>query len=322
MNVKLSVVIPTYRRPELLLRCLQILATQTFSSDEYEVIVVTDGPDMLTENALADFNKGKANKVNFRATPVKKGPAAARNYGWLAAKGELIVFTDDDCVPDKDWLLSYYQEYLRDKNRGFTGKTIVPIPEHPTDYERNIAGLETADFITANCACSKKLLSAIGGFDEQFTMAWREDSELEFKLIGANIPVVRVHNAIVIHPVRQADWGVSLKEQKKTMYNALLYKKYPTLYRRKIQPTPPLYYVVITCFILMLAGLVTKMNLLFTGGMLLWFGMSIWFSWRRLRFTSREPGHLLEMLTTSLLIPFLSVYWQFYGAFKYRVLFI
>jgi glycosyltransferase involved in cell wall biosynthesis len=323
MNIQLSVVIPTYRRPELLLRCLRALMTQRFNRNAYEVIVITDGPDAITEKALNTFNKGRVNKVRYGATIVKKGPAAARNYGWLAAKGELIVFTDDDCIPDKNWLDAYYREYLRHTNSAFTGKTIVPIPEDPTDYELNTAGLQTADFITANCACPKKLLLTIGGFDEQFTIAWREDSDLEFKLINAGIPITKVNDAIVTHPVRHADWGISLKEQRKTMYNALLYKKYPSLYRQKIQPSPPVYYyAIISSFIIMLAGLMAKNNLLSKGGLILWLGLSLLFAYRRLKFTNRHINHLLEMVVTSLLIPFLSVYWQFYGAIKYRVLFI
>jgi glycosyltransferase involved in cell wall biosynthesis len=323
MSVTISVVIPTYKRPELLLRCLQALTIQRFNRPSYEIIVITDGPDPVTEKAVSAFNKYRVHKIKFGATPAKKGPAAARNYGWLAAKGELIVFTDDDCIPDRNWLAAYYQGYLTDSHRAFTGKTIVPIAKNPTDYELNTAGLETADFITANCACPKKLLSAIGGFDEQFAMAWREDSELEFKLIAAGIPVSKVNSALVVHPVRQAPWGVSLKEQKKTQYNALLYKKYPVLYRRKIQPSPPVYYyAIIFCFIIMMAGLISNSGLLFISGMVLWLSLSLWFAYRRLKFTSREPGHLMEMLATSLLIPFLSIYWQFYGALKYRVLFI
>ena len=69
-------------------------------------------------------------------------------------------------------------------------------------------------------------------------MAWREDSDLEFRLLQQGIPIWRLQNALVIHPVRKASWGVSLKEQKKGMFNALLYKKYPGLYRKKIQPRP------------------------------------------------------------------------------------
>jgi glycosyltransferase involved in cell wall biosynthesis len=324
MKVQVSVVIPTYRRPELLLRCLSALAVQRFDRNAYEVIVVSDGPDAVTEKALISYRKkNKFVQIRNMAMSQKRGPAAARNHGWAKAKGELIIFTDDDCIPDKNWLIAFYREYLLDKTNAFTGKTIVPISGHPTDYERNIAGLETADFITANCACPKKVLKAIDGFDEEFTMAWREDSELEFKLIDAGLRITKVNEAIVTHPVRQADWGISLKEQKKTMYNALLYKKYPALYRQKIQPSPPFYYyTTITFFILMLAGLFIKVSIVFIGGLLLWLGLTLLFAYRRLKFTSRQPNHLMEMVATSMLIPFFSIYWQFYGALKYRVLFI
>ncbi|MDB4920738.1 glycosyltransferase [Mucilaginibacter sp.] len=323
MNIQLSVVIPTYRRPELLLNCLRAVYTQRFAAGAFEIIVVSDGADPLSEKAVTAFNKHRALPVQYYALPAKKGPAAARNYGWLLAKGALIVFTDDDCQPANNWLCSYYERFVTDKSKVFTGKTIVPLPACPTDYERNVAHLEEADFITANCACSKRILLATGGFDEQFATAWREDSDLEFKLIKAGIWIEKVESAVVTHPVRTAKWGVSIKEQKKTMYNALLYKKWPELYRQKIQPNPPVYYyATLSFFLLMPAGGLLKTPLLITAGLTGWLALSVFFAFRRLKFTSRKPRHLLEMAVTSLLIPFLSVYWQFYGAFKYRVLFL
>jgi glycosyltransferase involved in cell wall biosynthesis len=321
MNVKLSVVIPTYKRPKLLLKCLDALAMQTIEQGSYEIIVVSDGHDPATAEALAQFNTGGACVLKYKALPSKKGPAAARNYGWLAAKGELVVFTDDDCIPDSNFLSAYYQAFVADKARAFTGRTIVPLPKCPTDYERNTAGLEEAEFITANCACPKALLLKVGGFDEEFALAWREDSELEFKLINAGVPIVKINAALVVHPVRRAPWGVSLMEQKKTMYNALLYKKHPSLYRSKIQPVPPVYYYAIAaCFVVMLAGLLFKLTLLLMCGLVGWLTLTLNFAYRRLRPTSRMPAHVLEMLVTSVLIPFLSLYWQFYGAVKYRKL--
>jgi glycosyltransferase involved in cell wall biosynthesis len=321
MNVQLSVVIPTYKRPKLLLRCLQALLAQQLDPAAYEIIIVSDGPDPATERELTAFYRGKLSRLQHLSLPEKKGPAAARNYGWLAAKGELIVFTDDDCIPDGDFLAAYHQAYLTDKESAFTGKTHVPVSSVPTDYERNISGLETADFITANCACPKKLLLAVGGFDEEFTSAWREDSELEFKFINAGVPIVKISQALVVHPVRQAAWGISLKEQRKTMYNTLLYKKHPALYRRKIQTAPPLhYYAIAVCFILMLTGLAFHSPSLTIIGLVGWLGLSLSFAYRRLRQTNRTPAHILEMTITSLFIPFLSLYWQYYGAIKYRKL--
>ncbi|MGN6398247.1 MAG: glycosyltransferase family 2 protein [Mucilaginibacter sp.] len=323
MNVQISVVIPTYRRPELLLRCLKALTAQRIERWAYEIVVVSDGPDGLTQKAISAFNRRRAYPVKYYWLPEKKGPAAARNYGWLKAKGELIAFTDDDCIPNESWLLSYRRAYELISESAFTGQTIVPIPEHPTDYERNISHLQNADFITANCACPKKILLITGGFDEKFPAAWREDSDFEFNLLQSGIPITKIKNATVIHPVRQARWGVSIADQKKTMYNALLYKKHPQLYRQKIQPSPPVYYYcIIMSFLLLLTGVLTRSASISVPGLVLWLGMSLLFAWRRLKLTSRHPVHIAEMAITSLLIPLLSIYWQFYGALKYRVLFI
>jgi glycosyltransferase involved in cell wall biosynthesis len=323
MNIKISVVVPTYQRPALLLKCLRALITQKFNRDEYEILIVSDGPDAATAEVLNKWLKNKLHQVRYLTTPQKKGPAAARNYGWLAARGILIAFTDDDCVPNKNWLNAYWSRYIPGTDTAFTGKVIVPIPKRPTDFELNTAGLQTAEFITANCCCTKNSLEKIGGFDEQFTMAWREDSDLEFKLINQQITISHLDDAVVVHPVRQAPWGISIKEQKKTMFNALLYKKYPTLYRQKIQPQPAYkYYAVTLAFVVALGGLYLKMSALSITGFTIWTGLTVEFIIRRLMLTKRTFNHILEMAITSVAIPFLSLYWQFYGALKYRVLFI
>ncbi|MDB4926651.1 glycosyltransferase [Mucilaginibacter sp.] len=323
MEIQLSVVIPTYRRPKLLLNCLSALGAQRFDPEAFEIIVVSDGPDKPTENVVTRWNVKNLPRIRYFHIPEKKGPAAARNYGWLNAKGGLVAFTDDDCIPDENWLQAFYNQYHAEDCLAFSGKTVVPVPEKPTDYELNIANLQTADFITANCCCTKKALAITGGFDEQFTMAWREDSDLEFKLIKAGIFIIKVGNAIVTHPVRKAAWGISIKEQKKTLYNALLYKKYPELYRQKIQPASPVhYYMIILAFFIMMTGFILRNTSFATGGFIIWMSLTLLFTLRRLHATTLAPYHLLEMVVTSLCIPFLSVYWQCYGAIKYRVLFI
>ena len=184
-------------------------------------------------------------------------------------------------------------------------KTIVPLPRKPTDYELNVGHLQTADFITANCCCSKKALELTGGFDEQFSMAWREDSDLEFRLMQGNIPITKIDNAVVVHPVRKARWGVSIRDQRKTMFNALLYKKFPGLYRQKIQPKPPLiYYATIFSFLIMLTGIVVGSRWLSLGGGSVWIILTFVFIIRRLKKTSLAFSHVAEMTITSFIIPF------------------
>jgi glycosyltransferase involved in cell wall biosynthesis len=299
------------------------LLKQKFNKHEYEVIVVSDGPDIDTRLLVNDLAKNRVTSLRFLSLPVKKGPAAARNYGWLNARGKIIAFTDDDCLPDSHWLKEIAANINSTTDEAITGRVIVPRSKRPSDYEQNTAGLETADFVTANCACTRSALIKTGGFDEKFGMAWREDSDLQFKLILEQIPVKRIENAVVVHPVRTAQWGVSIKEQKKTQYNALLYKKYPVLYRKKIQSIPPLlYYGIIAAFILMLAGILMHNRWLGIGGFYTWIFLTFNFIVKRLYTTSLSARHIAEMVITSFIIPFISVYWQWYGAFKYKVFFI
>ncbi|NEU07129.1 glycosyltransferase [Flavihumibacter sp. R14] len=315
----ISVVIPTYRRPELLSKCLKALRAQTIDKELFEVIVVHDGQDIVSEKKI----KKSFPEVRYYSLKENKGPAAARNYGWLNAKGILIAFTDDDCVPDKNWLNDIRISYHNEAEVAFAGKVRVPLPEFPTDFELNTARLAEAAFITANCICTKAALLRVGGFDERFKMAWREDSDLEFKLLSENIPIKKLETALVIHPVRKVPWGISIKEQKKGMFNALLYKKFPFLYREKIGDTPPyFYYLMIVFFFGMIYGLITSQAQTLEISLVGYLFSFVLFAFKRLKNTSRRVSHVVEILVTSIVIPFASVYWQWYGAYKYRVLFI
>ena len=65
--------------------------------------------------------------------------------------------------------------------------------------------------------------------------AWREDSDLQFALMRAGLAIARADDAMVLHPVRPARWGVSMLQQKKSQFDALLYKKHRTLFRERIR---------------------------------------------------------------------------------------
>jgi cellulose synthase/poly-beta-1,6-N-acetylglucosamine synthase-like glycosyltransferase len=263
--------------------------------------------------------------VNCISLPFKKGPAAARNVGWRRAQGELIVFTDDDTLPMPNCLHQYWLAFTPFRNTAiaFSGTIKVPLQGMPTDYEMNIRRLEEARFVTANCACSKKALELIGGLDEDFTMAWREDTALEFDLSEKDIPIVKVPGALIVHPVRSASWGVSIKEQKKGMFNALLYKKHTELYEQSnMQRTPRYYYIITLMLILALLFCIYKNMPLMTGCLAVWLALTGWFAFKRLSNTKRNLTHIAEMVFTSAVIPVLSVYWTIYGAIKFKTFFI
>jgi GT2 family glycosyltransferase len=279
-----SVVVPTCGRPELLKRCLDALEAQTLPAEHMEIIIVDD-------------------------THSRRGPAAARNKGWRRANGDLVAFTDDDTVPDPRWLERGLAAFAPDVD-AVCGRLVMPIPSTPTDYERNESGLERAEFVTANCFVRRAVLQALGGFDETFRLPWREDSDLQFRLLEAGHRIVRAEDAVVVHPVRPAPWGVSVKQQKKVMFDALLFRKHPELYRTRIRRAPRWdYYLVVASLV---ASVVSPWWLA------LWALLTARLCAYRLRGTSKSPGHIAEMVVTSIVIPPLSVFWRVVGALKFR----
>lgn len=321
-KTKLSIVIPTYQRPLLLARCLAALANQTLEQYLYDIIVVGDGYDEQTEHLVRTFDQRLQPQITYIHTEGKKGPAAARNLGWLYADSPLIAFTDDDCVPDGLWLQEIFDAYKEEDQIVYTGAVFVPASQSPTDFEKNTMQLELAEFVTANCICTKKALYHVGGFDERFKLAWREDSDLHFKFLRAKIPIVKLKKAVVIHPVRRAKWGVSIKEQKKGIYNALLAKKYPQLYSKRIShPINSLYYSLLFLLISMSILWLINLKWAFLVSLGIWLFLTVKFILIRLDGTSKSFSHIGEMTLTSMLIPYLSVYWQLYGAIKFRTVY-
>jgi hypothetical protein len=127
----------------------------------------------------------------------------------------------------------------------------------------------------------------------------------------------------VLHPVRAERWGVSLRQQRNTYFDALLYKKHPQLYRERIRRRPPWNYYAIV------AGALAAPPLAWAGAgaaaalaATVWLGGVLQLAVARLGPTARTPRHVMEMLATSALIPFLSVYWRLRGAWDFRTGFL
>jgi glycosyltransferase involved in cell wall biosynthesis len=319
-----SVVVPTYRRPAMLDACLAALCRQDLSASRYEILVCDDGPDDATQTCVERVAIAQAARgLSVRYLPVTRtqGPAGARNAGWREARAPLIAFTDDDTLPAPHWLTAGVAA-LAGGAAAAAGTIVVPRPDCPTDYEADASGLERAEFATANVFVTRAFLVATGGFDERFTSAWREDSDLQFTLLRAGGEIVRAADAVVVHPVRPARWGVSIAQQKKSQFDALLYRKHPALFKARIRARPPLLYYAILCAALtaLLGGLAhhTAVALM---GLLTWFVLTGYFCAMRLRGRDRSWRHLAEMAWTSIPIPFLSIFWRLYGAIRFKVFF-
>ncbi|HVU70164.1 MAG TPA: glycosyltransferase [Ktedonobacteraceae bacterium] len=325
MSIAVSVVVPTFRRPELLARCLEALLAQEFAPEDYEIVIVDDAASKQTRLQVERYARqarAQGRQVFYLSTTGQRGPAAARNLGWRAARGEVIAFTDDDCLPAPDWLREGLAAFRGDV-MAVSGRIRVPVPPQPTDYEYDTSHLEESEFATANCLYRRSALLAVGGFDERFTAAWREDSDLFFLLLERGMRAIRCPSAVVVHPVRPARWGVSLFQQRKAMFNALLYKKHSKLYRQRIQATPLWHYYWMTgALLLTLLALLCMLWPLAILAMLTWLALTVRFCWRRLAHTSRAPAHVGEMLITSALIPPLALFWRLRGMLIFRVLFL
>lgn len=312
-----SVVIPTYRRRGKLQRCLAAVLTQSLDAAEYEVLVCDDAGEPDLADAVRAVGE-RFGRFDLRYLPPgeRRGPAAARNRGWRAARGRIVAFTDDDCVPSMDWL----EEGLRamDGLDAAQGRILVPLRDHPTDYELNASHLEEAACATANFFCRREALEETGGFDERFRKAWREDSDLHFSLLERGRRVGRARRAVVVHPVAQARWGFGLEQQANSYYDALLYKKHPKLYLQVIGGPPWQYYVAAGCLLMGVGGWLSGLEL-WRAALAVWAAWTVLFCAKRLARTSKSPRHVIEMAVTSALIPLIAVFWRLRGAVAFRV---
>jgi len=318
-----SVVIPTYGRPDLLERCLDAVMEQTLPAAAYEVIVCDDGPspavDALVRSKSAAAPAGPG--LRYCAVHGSQGPAGARNAGWRMAAASLIAFTDDDTVPAGDWLAKGLKA-MEGGAGAAAGRIHMPLPERATDHQRDAARLQEAEFATANCFVRVEALRAVGGFDERYTIAWREDSDLHFALLEHGFQIIRADEAVVEHPLRDAPFAAGVAAQRKIMFDVLLYRKYPKLYRQRIRSHWPwLYLAISACLIAALVFFVAGRQGAALAAASAWLALSVFFFFRRLAGSAPTAENLAELMLTSVLIPPLSIYWRLRGARRFGAAF-
>jgi mycofactocin glycosyltransferase len=195
----LSIVIPTYRRPYGLARLLQSLAPQMKEQVGREVIVVNDGTDDATYDAIIAPHRGW---VNYIAAAENRGPAAARNKGVRAATGNFLVFIDDDCAAPFGWLDQLARLLAADPQLDAVGGTTRPLAsQHPTWFERLLTESgchpnpvfyrdQLIVMVSACLAVRKIAFDALGGFVERI-IPLAEDRNLttRLRLAGAKCAI-------------------------------------------------------------------------------------------------------------------------------------
>ncbi len=236
------------------------------------------------------------------------GPAAARNIGWRAASAPWVVFLDDDVVPTEGWL----SDLARDLSIApldvvaVQGRVSVPLPQdrRPTDWERNVAGLETARWITADMAVRRAVLAKVGGFDERFPRAYREDADLALRLkaSGERLTMGSRH---VLHPVRPAPWWISVKLQAGNRDDVLLAALHPGDEREAAVPRGRRrrHLATTTSGLAGLAGAVLRRRWLAWAGLAGWLVGTAELAWARVAPGPRDPGEVAAMVATSTALP-------------------
>ncbi len=186
-----SVIIPTWNRPKELVRCLQSFATLKYPSRDCELIVVNDGGDKSFSAITSDIKKS----LPVRFVDIEHGGvSAARNFGAKLARGDYLAFTDDDCYVDKNWLLMFENGFEDGKWDALGGQSLNPFPDniparanqYIVDFLYNYLideGENALLLVSNNVAYRRSVFEALGGFDENFTIA-SEDCELSFRLVA------------------------------------------------------------------------------------------------------------------------------------------
>lgn len=314
-TVDCTVVIPTIGRPDV----QGLLDTLATPPTPREVIVVNDRPERPLRVTVPT-----ALPTRVIAGP-GKGPAAARNVGWRLAKAEWVAFLDDDVQLDPLWTAELASDLARAAASGAVGvqgTLVVPLPmeRRPTDWERQVAGLASANWITADMAYRRDVLAALGGFDERFRRAFREDAELAVRVLGRGYYLMHGGRRAT-HPVGAADRWVSIRRQAGNADDALLNRLHGPQWRT-LSGEPPgrrgRHALVTAAGVVAVIALAARRRRTATLFALGWLAGTAEFAARRILPGPRTPAEVATMAVTSVVIPPLAVAHYARGWLRYR----
>jgi|CXWL01.1.fsa_nt_gi glycosyltransferase involved in cell wall biosynthesis len=206
-----SIIIPTYNRPGQLADCLAALAQLDYPPDRFEVLVVDDGGAVSPASVVDRFQKHLAIKLIRQANA---GPGSARNTGAKNAKGQILAFTDDDCLPQPGWLRTLAMRFLSAPDSVIVGGHVVNllvnnryavasqlIVDVGHAYHNNDP--EQARFFTANnLAIPADRFRELGGFDVTFGTTASEDRDICGRWLHRGYRMISASEAVVGHAHR------------------------------------------------------------------------------------------------------------------------
>lgn len=226
----ISVIVPTYNAANTIRDTIEALLNQNYPKNKYEVIFVDDGSNDDTVKIIKSYKKVKLIKQKH------KGPAAARNLGAKKARGGILLFTDSDCVPSRNWIRDMIKPLKNSKIVGVSGtyrtlnkdSLIARFVGYEISRNHEIMKKQKyIDFIGSYSAAYRKdIFLKFGGFDESFPIASGEDPELSFRISKAGYKMVFQSKAYVYHRHPDTLWKFLKQQFWRGYWRVLLYKKH------------------------------------------------------------------------------------------------
>ncbi|MEV4784371.1 glycosyltransferase [Streptomyces tuirus] len=318
-----AVVIPTLVR-DTLADCLAALAAATGPRPE-QIVLVDDRPD--PEPDSLEHPLSVLGDLRERTTVLDgggRGPAAARNTGLRAVTTPWTVFLDDDVQVGPHWcgqLAEDLAEAAPDV-AGVQGVIAVPLPggRRPTDWERGTAGLAQSHWITADMAYRTEALKHVGGFDERFRRAFREDADLALRVLDAGWRI-RQGRRTTRHPVRPASRWASVRQQRGNADDALMAHLHgPDWWDKAVAPRGRIrtHAAITIAGVAACALAATGHGRAATACALGWAAGTAEFARARITAGPRTRHEVTTMLATSVLIPPAATWHRLTGALRHR----
>lgn len=229
-DYSISIVIPVHNSRKTIAQTIEYCLSQTYRLSDLEIITVDDG----STDDTADIIKKYPVKYIYQNN---SGPAAARNAGFKAASGEIICFTDSDCIPEKDWVRKMVDKYTSDDVGGVGGSYDITNKEsllaeciHEEIVQRHReTPIETNYLGSFNVSYRRRVLEEVGGFNKSFKHASGEDNDLSYKVKKAGYKLIFDKNIKVAH-YHQTNLLKYLKEQYRHGYWRMkLYRLHPDM---------------------------------------------------------------------------------------------
>lgn len=310
-TLKVSIIIPTFGRPDMVAAAARSAARQKLprGGTSLEVLVVDDGGRDDTAAALRGIRGVKY------ARKEHGGPASARNFGARLAKGSILAFLDSDTQAEPGWLAAGVTRLGVEPGLfGVEGRVLPLGPGAATPFEEGVENLQGGRWLTCNLFVRRKEFLALGGFDERFKRPVREDSEFAFRAQDSGHSFAFEPKARVLHPVRKTGLGRYFFHAREGMYEALIERNHPRAYRQHFKWTDgralPVYFLpqLAALPLAALNGKLAFFSLALGGGVTL-------YAWcRRKRWSALD---LVRLLPAALLASYVRMayvawgYWRF-----------